>query len=144
VCLSLVGPSDKASYAKICKAMHRSGISEYPIDGTMLRGVQERVSLAVKIDKILSKKKKAKSNDNWFIKNAKMMDIDIDEGLLNAHTEDSKREKQDAARVKQMQQTLSALLRKPLVAQGVSRKYFHLNTVKPKAGAKLVLGSIRR
>jgi len=143
VSLSLIGPSDQVAYTKICKAMGRNKITEYPIDPKFLRGIRDRVKLALQIDKVESKQKKRKSKNEWFVKNAEMMGIDLDEELLVDERGDSK-EQREAQKTNGLKQRLNVLLSEPLVAEGVSRKFFSLNKVKTNKDGSLDFLALRR
>eukprot|EP00954_Amorphochlora_amoebiformis_P020528 1340030-Amorphochlora_amoeboformis.AAC.1 len=58
---SLVGPKDRRSYQRICSALgEKGGLEELEVEEGMLNGVKRRVSLGLRIDKVLSKKGKVK------------------------------------------------------------------------------------
>eukprot|EP00466_Bigelowiella_natans_P001812 jgi/Bigna1/140579/aug1.57_g15287 len=142
--LSLVGPNDQISYTKICKVMGRIGdIPRYPVDPKFLRAIRDRISLAIQIDKVESKTKRKKSKNDWFRKNAALMDIDLDEELLEDET-GGREEQREAAKAAQLRQSLARLLAKPIVARGVSHKFFSLNKMKTKADGSLDMTALRR
>lgn len=154
VSIAIVGPGDRAAYARICSSMSRGksgGIDEYEIDSALWQGVQDRVALAQKIDVLVAKKRKVKTSNDWFRRNAEAMDIALDDDMLDpTEREMSVRDRQAAARLADMQRRLAALLAEPLVARGVSRKYFTRNSSlrkaggAPKKGKSVDLRSMRR
>eukprot|EP00467_Chlorarachnion_reptans_P007952 CAMPEP_0114521558 /NCGR_PEP_ID=MMETSP0109-20121206/20247_1 /TAXON_ID=29199 /ORGANISM="Chlorarachnion reptans, Strain CCCM449" /LENGTH=780 /DNA_ID=CAMNT_0001702665 /DNA_START=142 /DNA_END=2484 /DNA_ORIENTATION=- len=144
VSFSLIGPSDQKPYRKICSVMGRQDIPEYPLESRFLRQIKQRISLALKIDAILSKRNKRKSNNDWFRKNAKLMDIDLDDDLLDDDEEDQEA-RVEQGKCKQMQAALDRMLKEPLVAQGINRNFLSLNeNMTILEDGKLNIGAIRR
>lgn len=126
VSVMLVGPEDLPTYKKITTIL-RKGVElpNFDVDRTYLPAIAKRLNVARKVDKQIHHIRKHKSQKDWFIHQARAMDIEIDDDLLSsddeAKTEERTRLEKEAAAAKAQ---LDALLDQPLVPRGGFTTFF--------------------
>eukprot|EP01132_Coremiostelium_polycephalum_P008029 gene8029-9875_t len=123
----LVSPKERNTFYSLDQALEQD-IENFPIDLRYMSGIQERLSLALEIDKLSHQDSKTKRDKNWFQKAAADMDIEFDQKFLGFDDSES----EDEAMVKQkkkkqdiniLRQRLQQLLSHSLLPRGSSTRY---------------------
>eukprot|EP00850_Spirogloea_muscicola_P016266 SM000131S26696 [mRNA] locus=s131:47238:51770:- [translate_table: standard] len=79
----LLSPKDRAKYRALCKALSReAGLPSFPVDESYLPAVQERVVLALQLDKVLHTVSQASARSTWLKRQADELGLDLDEDKL--------------------------------------------------------------
>eukprot|EP00850_Spirogloea_muscicola_P021191 SM000240S08608 [mRNA] locus=s240:45111:49660:+ [translate_table: standard] len=79
----LLSPKDRAKYRALCKALSReAGLPNFPVDESYLPAVQERVVLALQLDKVLHAVSQASARSTWLKRQADELGLDLDEDKL--------------------------------------------------------------
>ncbi len=93
VSLSIVGPSENQNLAQICKSLRLDGSMEpLDVDQLHLPLIRKRLSIALKIDKILSTGKRQRSEKEWYRKAAEEMEIELDDVRFGDSDDDDDRQ----------------------------------------------------
>jgi ATP-dependent RNA helicase DDX24/MAK5 len=128
VSVLLVSPQELTAYKKLCQVLNKSSaIQAFPVDHSILVHMKNRVQLAREIDQDEHTINKNSHEDDWFTKNAKEMDIDLDDQFLSK-TNDEKDAK-TRGKIARKRQELNALLSEPLLPRGQSAKYLTSNVL---------------
>ncbi|ORX90635.1 P-loop containing nucleoside triphosphate hydrolase protein [Basidiobolus meristosporus CBS 931.73] len=126
ISVALVCPEELSLYKKICHVLGKqNGLSEFPVDRTLITSMRQRVALAIKIDEEEHRMNKANHESNWLKKSAEALDIDLDEESQDSEGEMVSK-KQDAkakARIASWRAELKHLLQQPILPHGSSGKY---------------------
>ncbi|ELU02510.1 hypothetical protein CAPTEDRAFT_152919 [Capitella teleta] len=119
----MVAPDDLQNYRKIVKSLNRDAdLPIFPVESDFVASLKPRVSMAWSIDLEEHKVNKHKRENNWFEKQAKEMDIDLDEDLLN-DLGDSYEQARNRDKVYAMRASLDSLLSEPVIRAKQSGKY---------------------
>jgi ATP-dependent RNA helicase DDX24/MAK5 len=79
----LISPDEINLYRKIVATFRKgSDFNDYPIDIDYLDECKVRVNLARKVDELDHQLTKTKNTNNWYEKNAKLLDIELDDEIL--------------------------------------------------------------
>ncbi|VDI78144.1 ATP-dependent RNA helicase DDX24/MAK5 [Mytilus galloprovincialis] len=124
ISVMLIGPDDVKNYRKIIHTLNRNeDLPMIPVDYQMLPSLKQRLSLALKIDVTDYRFEKKKRQNNWFIKAANEMDIELDDRHLLNDIGDSHEQSQHKHHMKQLKQELNSLLHSTLTSKTFSGKY---------------------
>ncbi|CAC5367502.1 DDX24 [Mytilus coruscus] len=124
ISVMLIGPDDVKNYRKIIHTLNRSeDLPMIPVDHQMLPSLKQRLSLALKIDVTDYRFEKKKRQNNWFIKAANEMDIELDDRHLLNDIGNSQQQSQHKHHMKQLKQELNSLLHSTLTSKTFSGKY---------------------
>ncbi|KAK9709426.1 ATP-dependent RNA helicase [Basidiobolus ranarum] len=126
ISVALVCPEELTLYKKICHVLGKQkGLSEFPVDRTLITSMRERVALAVKIDEEEHKNNKATNDSNWLKKNAEAWDIELDEESQDSEGEQisKKHVSKSKAKIASWRAQLKHLLQQPILPHGSSGKY---------------------
>ncbi|XP_063408352.1 ATP-dependent RNA helicase DDX24-like [Mytilus trossulus] len=124
ISVMLIGPDDVKNYRKIIHTLNRNeDLPMIPVDYQMLPSLKQRLSLALKIDVTDYRFEKKKRQNNWFIKAANEMDIELDDRHLLNDIGDSQEQSQHKHHMKQLKQELNSLLHSTLTSKTFSGKY---------------------
>ena len=78
----LVSPEDISLYRRIIRELNNNlELTEFPLKLADLTGPRKRVTAARLLDKELHKQKMSKHSSNWFERQAKALDVVLDENL---------------------------------------------------------------
>jgi ATP-dependent RNA helicase DDX24/MAK5 len=81
--MALVAPEDVVNYRKVIRSLNDGeDLSTFPVEVSVIPQIHKRIALASKIDVEQRANQKKSSHNNWFLKNAAAMDIELDESLL--------------------------------------------------------------
>ncbi|EGG21016.1 putative RNA helicase [Cavenderia fasciculata] len=118
-----VDPSEQKTYAAFTDKLEHE-ILDFPIDFKFMPAVRERIGMAYDIDKQSFEKKKVSDEKNWYLRNAKAIDMQLDDVFYQSDSEDEKdKQYREKSRLNQLKMTLDAVLAQPLMPSGVSRRY---------------------
>eukprot|EP00041_Stephanoeca_diplocostata_P017713 m.362964 g.362964 ORF g.362964 m.362964 type:complete len:899 (+) comp20796_c0_seq1:178-2874(+) len=115
--VALVGPEDVSNYRRVIHGLNSGKeLGTFPVERRFMADISKRMQLAREIDKIERSGRKDTAEESWFVKNAREMDIELDEDMMGIELDtsgagDSEREKHKA---KALRQKLTQLLRNPL------------------------------
>ncbi len=107
--------------------LKESDLKDYPIDIDYYNECKKRVQLARRINTIEHTLNKEKSNKSWYEKNAKMLDIDIDDELAKETHVDKSDLKKKKNEVKQLTKQLDGALKQTIYPRFLSRTYINTN-----------------
>ncbi|XP_030838950.1 ATP-dependent RNA helicase DDX24 [Strongylocentrotus purpuratus] len=125
--VTLVSPNEMNFYRRLCKTLNREEIPSFPVEHSYYQAVNERVELARDIDKLEHVSNKKKHQNDWFVRAAKELDVDVDEHLNLHNMGDSSEQKQFNKKLRIMRGTLKALLKRRIFAAGYSQRYLTAN-----------------
>jgi hypothetical protein len=104
-------------------------MKDYPIDMDYFDECKKRVALAVKIDKLEHQTSKEKSNTNWYEKNAKLLDIELDDDILRETFQDSDVSEKTRRNLQNMKYELNEQLKRIIFPKFMSKKYLQVENV---------------
>lgn len=120
----LISPDEINLYRKIVKTFKKDKeIKDYPIDIDFFESCKTRVNLARKIDQLQHQLNREKNDSNWYAKNAKMMDIELDDEILKETEVDSDKVNKDRIKLSQLKQELDKNLKQMIFPKFMSKKY---------------------
>ncbi|CAH1773944.1 unnamed protein product [Owenia fusiformis] len=128
----LIGPEDNRYYRKIINTLNKDeDLPMFPIEIAYMNTMKARVQLARRIDKQEHGAKKKHVQNDWFLKAAEEMEIDVDDNLLHdmGSSSEQAHSKQELT---YMRLELSNMLKQPLSQRNFSGKY-------PTKSGKLVV-----
>jgi ATP-dependent RNA helicase DDX24/MAK5 len=80
VVVSLCGPGEVKAYRRICHGLQKGGdMEEFPVDYSLLKGIEERLKIAKEIDTAEHKLQKKTHDMSWLRKTAEDADMSFDE-----------------------------------------------------------------
>ncbi len=100
-------------------------MKDYPIDIDYFNESKRRVQLARRINTIEHELSKEKSNKSWYEKNAKLLDIDIDDELAKETHVDKNNLSKKKNEVKQLTKQLESALKQTIYPKFLSRTYIN-------------------
>ncbi|XP_063968406.1 ATP-dependent RNA helicase DDX24-like isoform X1 [Lytechinus pictus] len=121
--VTLLSPNEMNFYRRLCKTLNREEIPSFPVEHSYYQAVKERVDLARDIDKLEHVHSKKKHQNDWFVRAAKELDVDVDEHLNLHDMGDSSEQKQFNKKIRMMRGHLKALLKRRIFAAGYSQRY---------------------
>ncbi|KAI8617829.1 P-loop containing nucleoside triphosphate hydrolase protein [Chytriomyces sp. MP71] len=135
--VALVGPSEVGVYKKICHALKKEdGLTEFPLDRSILAAIKGRLTLAKKIEGAEHKDDKQKHDKDWMRKAAEEADIILDD--LSDDDEvshknkkirnESVAESKHTLNLAKLKAELAEMLAKPLLPLGMSASYLTSNS----------------
>ena len=98
-------------------------LKDYPIDIDYFDEARARVTLARKVDSLEHQINKEKNNANWYEKNAKMLDIELDDELIKETRIDNNETRKKRNDLNKFKQELEKQLKKMILPKNVSRNY---------------------
>ncbi len=98
-------------------------LKDYPIDPDYYGECKVRVQLARRINTIEHNLSKEKSNRTWYEKNAKLLDMDIDDDLAKETYVDKNSLSQKQNQAKQLIRQLDFALKQTVYPKNMSRTY---------------------
>ncbi|KAI8056775.1 P-loop containing nucleoside triphosphate hydrolase protein [Syncephalis plumigaleata] len=144
--IMLCSPDELASYRKLCQVLKKSnGISEFPVDQTIVVELKKRIQLAKQIDQKEHSTQKKRHEDDWMVRNAEALGIELDDVIHGTgknkrnkyggddSDEDNDERARQKAKVQQMKHNLNQLLSKPLMPHGSSGRYLTSGVVRDLA-----------
>ncbi len=96
---------------------------DYPIDRDYLDECKVRVSLAKKVDELEHQLNKTKSTNNWYEKNAKLLDIELDDEILKETQIDQDKNSKEKRKLQQLKNELERQLKKIIIPKFMSTNY---------------------
>ncbi|KAI9594353.1 P-loop containing nucleoside triphosphate hydrolase protein [Syncephalis fuscata] len=142
----LCSPDELTSYRKLCQVLKKhNGIPEFPVDQIIVAELKKRIQLAKQIDKQEHSVQKRRHDDEWLIKHAEMMDIELDDTIHTkrkggaSHIADDDNEEsieqqaRQKAKVQKLKQQLDQMLSQSLVPRGSSGRYLTSGVVRDLA-----------
>ncbi|XP_052190800.1 DEAD-box ATP-dependent RNA helicase 13 [Diospyros lotus] len=122
--ITLVSPNDASKFAALCKSFSKEGFRRFPVKISYMPEVAKRLSLARQIDKILRKDSQEKAEKNWFERNAKSIELDMEDDESEEEKVNSyKQKKANTTHLKKLQQELNMLLSRPLQPKTFSHRF---------------------
>jgi ATP-dependent RNA helicase DDX24/MAK5 len=82
-CLSLVGTKELITYKNLCASLGYSDIPSFRVLMKIYKKIQPLVRSCIEVEKLMNQDRKASMNDNWFVKSAQDLDIELDEVVLD-------------------------------------------------------------
>ncbi|GBC06794.1 hypothetical protein RclHR1_07050002 [Rhizophagus clarus] len=133
VSLMLCSPEELSLYRKLCLKLNKvDGLTDFPVDRSILNSMKQRINLARQIDQEEHKIQKMNHDNDWFKKTAQEFEIDLDDDeIVNDSSKGS--QKQIKEKIRSMKLELKSLLSQPLIPQGVSTKYLTSGVVRDLA-----------
>ncbi|CAF1032682.1 unnamed protein product [Brachionus calyciflorus] len=126
----LISPDEINLYRKIVKTFKKDKeIKDYPIDLDYYKSCESRVNLAKKIDELQHQLNREKNDSNWYTKNAKLMDIEIDDEILKETHVDDELVSKNRRKLSQYKQDLDRLLKQMIYPKFMSKKYLEPKNV---------------
>lgn len=120
----LVSPDEMYVYKKILSSIKKDkDIRDYPIDIDYFDSCKKIVTLARKTDELEHQLNKQKNETNWYEKNAKLLDIDIDDELIKENQVDSTKLQKEKRELAKNKAELAHLLKKPIFPKNFSKNY---------------------
>jgi hypothetical protein len=104
-------------------------MKDYPIDIDYFDECKKRVNLAVKIDKLEHQTSKEKSTANWYEKNAKLLDIELDDEIRKETYQDNQQAEKNKRTLQKLKNELNAELGKIIFPKNMSKKYLMVENV---------------
>ncbi|CAM6088553.1 unnamed protein product [Calypogeia fissa] len=130
ISIALVSPSDRAKYSTLCLALSRpQGFQSFPVNLEYLPAIETRISLAVKVDKLLRKESQSKATESWLARNAEAMEIDMEasedeDGLSNSQGGNKNKSRTvGSSQLRVLQKELQDLLNQPIKPKVFSNRY---------------------
>ncbi|KAI3906866.1 hypothetical protein MKW98_004916 [Papaver atlanticum] len=122
--IALINPNDKPRFSSLCKSFQKESLRRFPVDNSYMPEVMKRLSVARQIDKIMHKDSKEKVNKTWLERNAKSVELIVDEDdskeeRVNSH----KQRKATSSRLIKLQLELKSLLSRPLQPKSFSHRF---------------------
>ncbi|CAH1253625.1 DDX24 [Branchiostoma lanceolatum] len=122
--LLLTGPEDAQYYKRICKTLGKDeDLPVFPTEPQYLSAVKARVAAARRIDVGEHRYMKKKHHNDWFLQQAKEMDIDLDEDEVLHDLGDSQEQDKVLSELKDMKKGLTKMLKAPIFPKGFSGLY---------------------
>ncbi|XP_071509669.1 ATP-dependent RNA helicase DDX24-like [Diadema antillarum] len=125
--VTFVSPSELNFYRRLCKTLNREEIPSFPVEHRYYQAVRERVDLARDIDKLEHLISKKKHQNDWFVRAAKELDVDVDADMNLHDLGDSSEQKQFNKKMRMMKGHLNSLLKKKIFPSGASQLYLTSN-----------------
>eukprot|EP00112_Aurelia_sp_Birch-Aquarium-sp1_P016564 Seg377.9 transcript_id=Seg377.9/GoldUCD/mRNA.D3Y31 product="DEAD-box ATP-dependent RNA helicase 13" protein_id=Seg377.9/GoldUCD/D3Y31 len=117
----LEGPQDFKEYRKIYDLMKLDQeIPSLEVDLRLLPDIKKRVTLARKIDREEHQQRKKSTEEKWFEKAAKSLDLELED---KRHDDSGLPKKKESNLLKSLRNELKDLLKLPLVPKGFSGSY---------------------
>lgn len=104
-------------------------MKEYPIDLDYFSECKKRVQLSRKINDLEHQISKEKSNTNWYEKNAKLMDIDLDDEIKKETHIDTEQMRKKKSQLKQFKGMLNSELKKLVMPKFFSKSYVKVESI---------------
>ncbi|XP_078611524.1 ATP-dependent RNA helicase DDX24-like [Branchiostoma floridae x Branchiostoma japonicum] len=122
--LLLTGPEDAQYYKRICKTLGKDeDLPVFPTEPQYLAAVKARVAAARRIDVEEHRYMKKKHHNDWFLQQAKEMDIELDEDEVLHDLGDTQEQDKVLSELKDMKKSLSKMLKAPIFPKGFSGLY---------------------
>jgi len=120
----LISPDEINLYRKIVQTCKQgSDLRDYPIDLDYLDECKTRVNLARKVDKLEHTLNKTKNTNNWYEKNAKLLDIELDDEILKETRVDTDKNLKEKRELHQIKAELDRQLKKMIFPKYLSKNY---------------------
>ncbi|KIY66744.1 P-loop containing nucleoside triphosphate hydrolase protein [Cylindrobasidium torrendii FP15055 ss-10] len=129
--LTLVDPVESKAADALWRAFKEPERWESEMDGRVTEALKKRVALARNIEGAAHKIKKAKADGKWMKEAAEVLGVDYEE------EEHEGKGKQAARQDERMKDQLATLLKKPLVARGISTRYLDTATAQEMLAGSL-------
>ncbi|XP_072045818.1 ATP-dependent RNA helicase DDX24-like [Amphiura filiformis] len=120
--IMLVSAQEVKSFRKVCKALNRDDLPNFPTELKFYEAVKERVDLARQVDKLELSMTKKKKQNQWYENAAKEMEVDLDDWIINDIGSDVE-QKQHNNQVKHLRGELKSLLKKKIFPRWSSQLY---------------------
>ncbi|XP_033097954.1 ATP-dependent RNA helicase DDX24-like [Anneissia japonica] len=121
--LMMVSPAEVSSFKRVCKTLNRDDLPIFPTEIRYLREVKGRVDAVRELETIEHRLAKKRHHNDWFIKAAKEIDVELDDDLLHHDLGNVHQQKQQSAEMKRMKKELAAMLQAPIFPRGASQLY---------------------
>ena len=102
-----------------------SDLAAYPIDLDYFDECKKRVTLARKIDETEHQLNKDKNTSSWYEKQAKMLDIELDDEILKETDQDKDQTSKKRRELTRLKQQLESQLKSIIFPKNCSRSYLH-------------------
>ncbi|TPX34689.1 hypothetical protein SmJEL517_g02745 [Synchytrium microbalum] len=133
----LCSPDEVGVYKRICHLLGKDDMDLFPVDRTLMRGIEKRLLLVKQINDEEHKLDKSEHEKKWLKKTAEDAGIDLEGGSTSNHppllrssesdTESKAVSKKGLARkragLRSLRQELNVLLAQPILPKGVSGRY---------------------
>ncbi|KAG7238453.1 hypothetical protein INR49_030865 [Caranx melampygus] len=122
--LLLIGPDDMMNFRKIYKTLGKDeDLPMFPIETRCMEAIQERVNLALKIEKAEFHNSREKQHNSWFRQAAEALEVDLDDDLLIGRTRDEDDDREQQKMLKAMKKHLKHLMSQPVFKNAIKTKY---------------------
>ncbi|KAG7238532.1 hypothetical protein INR49_030805 [Caranx melampygus] len=122
--LLLIGPDDMMNFRKIYKTLGKDeDLPMFPIETRCMDAIQERVNLALKIEKAEFHNSREKQHNSWFRQAAEALEVDLDDDLLIGRTRDEDDDREQQKMLKAMKKHLKHLMSQPVFKNAIKTKY---------------------
>lgn len=120
----LVAPDELFLYKKILASFKQeTNLHDYPIDSDYFAECRKRVLVARQINDLEHQTTKEKDNKNWFVKHAKMLDIEMDDEIKKEAFVDYEQVQQRKSKLKTLKLQLEQMLKKLIIPRYFSKSY---------------------
>ncbi|KAL5017190.1 hypothetical protein ScPMuIL_006779 [Solemya velum] len=120
----LIGPDDMRNYKKIMNTLNRNeDLPGFPVESDFLPTLKAHLTLAKEIDTKEYRFNKKKHQNDWFLKAAREMDMELDDDQLLNDLGDDYQQSQHRAELKELRYELNGLLQQSVKSRHFSAKY---------------------
>ncbi|KAJ2724669.1 ATP-dependent RNA helicase [Coemansia sp. Benny D115] len=130
----LISPEERKLFYRMCAKLDKD-IKPFPVDLDLVGRLQPRVELARDIELREHRLNKAAHERNWFKKNAKELDIELDSDFMPSDDEGDRasdlrrEEKQQKQQIKAARARLAQMLRQKVLGRGMATQYLSSSIV---------------
>ncbi|KAJ3384522.1 ATP-dependent RNA helicase [Lobulomyces angularis] len=134
VVIALCSPEDHKVYRRICHALRKVDLPDFPVDQSIISSLKERVSIANSIDVQEHKLTKLQHEKAWLKNQAVEAELSLDE---SSDDEESTQTLNTKEKIKFLKATLQLKLSQPLIPKGISKKYITSGTLNSHSNLSL-------
>ncbi|CAH1980856.1 unnamed protein product [Acanthoscelides obtectus] len=117
----IISPDELQNYVRLCRTLGKSeDLPIFPVQQNYLNNVKQRVNLARELDHLQLQVQKANSEEGWYQKAARDMDIIVDDDTKKYNTKEADKFKKIIVTKRKQ---LTAMLNIPIFPRGFSGKY---------------------
>jgi ATP-dependent RNA helicase DDX24/MAK5 len=120
----LVAPDELYLYKKVLASFKQdTNLHDYPIDSDYFFECRKRILLARQINDLEHMTSKEKDNKNWFVKHAKMLDIEMDDEIKKESFVDYEQVQQRKSKLKTFKLQLDKMLKQLIIPRHFNKSY---------------------
>mmetsp|Transcript_4690 Transcript_4690/g.8332 ORF Transcript_4690/g.8332 Transcript_4690/m.8332 type:complete len:764 (+) Transcript_4690:506-2797(+) len=123
LCLALVGPGDSNDFRQIYTEIGKERMKSFLVRRNYFDRIKERVGISRRIEQIERKKKSKKADRDWFIQNAELAGIDLDEAMHGGAGAKLETNTPQDKEVRALRKQLGRMLADRIVPKGLSTRY---------------------